>query len=192
MTLTRRLVPSRDARNRRRRRRCSATAMVAVVTLWSAFLAPAALAGKPDRLRLPPFDPFVFPPGVSCPEVSAPEGVRVSFAGGNQVQKVFANGRVMFTGRHADEMTNVATGKSVVLDFHGSVASVPQPDGSQTLRLSGTTGFVFFQGDVGPGDDATGRNYVFTGNVRLVIDPNGSVIAFESAGKMRDICAMIA
>jgi hypothetical protein len=190
MILTRRPMPSCNAHSQRWRRRCSA--IVAVVTLCSALLAAAALAGKPDRVRLPPFDPFVDPPGVQCPEAIAPEGVRVSDVGGSPVERTFDNGRVLTTGRALDQVTNAATGKSVVLDLHGSVAFVPQPDGSAEQRLSGTHSFVFFAGDVGPGDDAIGRSYVFTGNVRLVFGANGSVIAFESAGKMEDVCAMIA
>ena len=174
------------------RRALTVLMAVAVATLWTAFLAPAALAGKPDRLRLPPFESFVDPPGVQCPAAIAPEGVRVTYVGGNQALTVFDNGRVMFTGRHSEEITNVATGKSVVLDLHGSVAIVEQPDGSGELRLSGTSGFLFFPGDVGPGDVATGRAYLFTGNVKLVFGANGSIVAFESAGTMESICAMIA
>ena len=155
MALTRRLISSHDARDRRWGRRC--LAIVAVVMLWSALFAPVALAGKPDRLRLPPFEPFVDPPGLVCPEAIAPEGVRISYAGGSQALTVFDGGRLMFTGSHSDEMTNVATGKSVVLDFHGSLAFVPLPDGAEELQMSGTAGLTFFPGDVGPGDDATGR-----------------------------------
>jgi hypothetical protein len=164
----------------------------AVTTLCTAFLAPAALAGKPDRMRLPPFEPFVDPPGGSCPVAIAPEGVRVSYAGGNQAFTVFDDGRTMFTGRHSDAITNIATGKTVVLDFHGSVADTPQPDGTVISRLSGTTAFVFFPGDVGPGDVTTARSYLFTGSVKMVFGTNGSVIAFESAGKMESVCDMIA
>jgi hypothetical protein len=71
----------------------------------------------------------------------------------------------MLTGSHSAETTNVAADKSVVLDFHGSLAFVPQPDGSEELRMRGTAGFTLFRGDVGPGDIATGRNCIFTGNV---------------------------
>jgi hypothetical protein len=190
MALTQRLMSSPDVRDRRWGCRC--LAIVAVVMLGSAFLAPAALAGKPDRLRLPPFESFVDPPGLACPEAIAPEGVRVTYAGGNQALTVFDSGRVMLTGSHSAEMTNVATGKSVVQDFHGSLTFVPLPDGSEELRLSGTAGFTFFAGDVGPGDIAVGRNYTFTGNVTLVFGADGSVIAFESSGRMEDVCAMIA
>jgi hypothetical protein len=107
---------------------CRCSAIVAVVVLGSAFLAPAALAGKPDRVRLGPFESFVDSPGVACPEAIAPEGVRNTYVGGNQALTVFDNGRIMFTGSHSEEITNVATGKSVVLDaqrergFFGSAA----------------------------------------------------------------------
>jgi hypothetical protein len=48
----------------------------------------------------------------------------------------------MLTGSHSAETTNVAADKSVVLDFHGSLAFVPQPDGSEELRMRGTAGFT--------------------------------------------------
>ena len=38
-------------------------ALVALAGLWSVLFTPAALAGKPERLRLPPFESFVDPPG---------------------------------------------------------------------------------------------------------------------------------
>ena len=179
-----------QAKDPRRGVRCSV--IVAFAALLSALLAPAALASKPDRMRLPPFESHVAAPGDVCPAAIAPEGIRFSDAGGNQAQTVFDNGKVMFTGRHPDQLTNVATGTSVVLNLQGNVTFVSQPDGSGEFRLSGTTAFVFFPGDVGPGDTATVRSYLFTGNVRLIFDASGAVIAFESSGKTQDVCAMIA
>ena len=122
----------------------------------------------------------------------APAGVRFANVGGNAVGTLFDNGTFVVTGRHPDEVTNVATGKSVVVERQGRVASVPQQDGSTVLHMSGTQGFVFFPGDVGPGDDATGRSYTFTGNVTIVFGALGSVTSFESTGTMTDTCAMIA
>ncbi|HET9738239.1 MAG TPA: hypothetical protein VFP78_08955 [Solirubrobacteraceae bacterium] len=58
----------------------------------------------------------------------------------------------------------------------------PRDDGGRASALR----------ESGPGDIATGRNYIFTGNVKLVFSANGSVIAFESSGRMEDVCAMIA
>ena len=63
---------------------------------------------------------------------------------------LFDDGRLLFTARHPDEITNVATGKSIVLELQGSGASVPKLDGSVELRLSGKTSFTFFPGDLGP------------------------------------------
>jgi len=168
------------------------SAIVALAAVLSALLASSAVAGKPDRQMVPLDASDVFPPGFACPEAIAPEGVRVTRAGGNAAITFFDNGSVMTTARHPDLVTNIATGKSVIVELQGSGAFVPQPDGSGDLRLSGTTVFTFFPGDVGPGDDTTGRSYLFTGNVQLVFGAAGSVIAFESSGLREDVCAMLA
>ncbi len=178
------------ARDSRWGRKCST--VVAVATLVSASLVPAALADKPDRQRLPLGESFVAEPGLACLEAIAPEGVRFTTVGGNALGTLFDNGTFVVTGRRIDEVTNIATGKSVINKLQGRVASIPQEDGSTVLRLSGTQGFIFFPGDVGPGDDATGRSYVFTGNVTIVFGALGSVISFKSTGTIRDTCAMIA
>ena len=162
------------------------------VIVSSVLLAPVAVAGKPDRERLGPYEPFVDDPGVACPESIAPEGIRWTYAGGKSSIAFYEDGRMLRTGRHPDRVTNVATGESVVLRLQGSAEMVPLEDGTLEWRLSGSTVFTFFGGDVGPGDDATGRIYAFTGNVRLVMDADGIVTAFESSGTMRDVCAQLA
>ena len=158
----------------------------------SALLAPTAFAAKPTRERVPPFDPFVDPPGLTCPEAIAPEGIGWSFVSGNQWQTTYADGRTVLTGPHADRLTNVATGVETVLRLNGRIEFVPQPDGSLEVKLSGASGFTFFPGDVGPGDVDSGRIYTFRGNVRLRIDPSGAVVAFKSSGREQDVCALLA
>jgi len=157
----------------------------------STSLAPAAMADQPDRIVLPGIDQ-VDPPGVDCPATLAPDGVRNRNLGPTSVLRIFDTGRQLISGRHPDEITNVATGKSVDLQLQGSADFVPQADGSADGQLSGTTAFTFLPGDVGPGDQTTGRTYVFTGDVRLVFDASGAVVAFSSTGTMGDVCAMIA
>jgi hypothetical protein len=157
----------------------------------SASLAPTAMADKPNRIVLPGTD-GVDPPGVDCPARLAPQGVRVRNLGPTSVLRVWDTGRQLLSGRHPDEYTNVATGQSVVLQLQGSADAIPQADGTFDGRLSGTTAFTFFPSDIGPGNETTSRTYVFTGEVKLLFDTSGAVIAFNSHGTMDDVCAMIA
>lgn len=113
-------------------------------------------------------------------------------ADGNSTSRSWNSGRVLNTGRHPNLVTNVATGKSVLLQLQGSAKSVPHEDGSVDWRLSGATAFTFFPGDVGPGDEETGRIYVLRGNVRVLTDPWWLVAAFQSSGTMQDVCALLA
>ena len=158
-----------------------------------ALLVPGALAGEPDRQRLPIGISNDFPAGAVCPIEVAPEGVHLQLIGGNEAVTFFDNGRFLATGLHIIQVTNIASpDRSVILKVHGNFASVPQPDGSSLGQGSGTTGFTFSPGDAGPGDTSTGRIYLFTGNIRLVEDSSGAVVSFESQGQMEDVCAMIA
>ena len=106
--------------------------------------------------------------------------------------KVLEDGRVKTTGWHTDRVTNVATGKSVLLRLRGSIIYTPNVDGSAVLALSGKFGFTFFAGDVGPGDAETGRIYLFDGNAQVRSDPSGAIVALESSGESEDVCAMLA
>ena len=167
-------------------------ALVAIAAYGAnASLPPAALADTPDRIVLPGIDQ-VDPPGLDCPAALAPDGVRNRNLGPTSVLRIWNTGRQLLSGRHPDEITNVATGKSVDLRLQGSADFVPRADGSFDGRLSGTTTFTFFPGDVGPGDQTTGRTYVFTGDVKLVFNNSGAIVAFSSAGTSDDVCAMIA
>ena len=165
----------------------------ALALACGALLVPAALAGKPDRQRLQVGMSHDIPAGIACPEAIAPAGVRFALIGGNEAVTIFDNGKFMATGLHIIQITNIAfPDRSVVIDVHGSFASVPQEDGTAQDRGSGTTVFTFNAGDAGPGDTSTGRIYFFTGNVGLVEDSSGNILSFESEGQMEDVCAMIA
>jgi len=149
------------------------------------------MASQPHRQVLPQVDQ-VDPPGADCPEALAPAGVRVRSVGPTSTLFTFDNGTQMLIGRHPDEFTNVATGKSVVLQLQGMAVTVPHADGTADAWASGTIAFTFFPGDVGPGDQSTVRTYAFTGHIRLAGDNSGAVVAFSSTGKVDDVCAMIA
>jgi hypothetical protein len=165
----------------------------ALAVACAALLAPAAFADKPDRQRLPLGNSHDEAAGAVCPVALAPLGVRFELIGGNEAVSFFSNGRFMATGLHVIQVTNIASpDRSVTLDVHGSFSSVPQPDGTVEDRGSGTTGFGFSPGDAGPGDTATGRLFLFTGNVRLVEDSSGEIIDWSATGQIEDVCAMIA
>jgi hypothetical protein len=165
----------------------------ALVIACGALLVPGALAGKPDRQRLPIGISEDYSPGQICPEGIAPAGVHLQLVGGNEAVTVFDDGRFLATGVHIIKVTNVADpDRSVIIDVHGNFTAVPQADGSIIGRGDGTTAFSFFPGDAGPGDTTTGRFYLFTGQNSEVIDASGTVTAFSSVGSGEDICAMIA
>ena len=64
---------------------------------------------------------FFAEPGLACPEAVALEAVRSTTVGGNAVGTSFDNGRFTVTGVHIDEVTNIATGKSVINKLQGRV-----------------------------------------------------------------------
>ena len=102
----------------------------------------------------------------------------------------FDNGSVLTTGKGLLELTNIATGTSVVISTQGIVSVVPHGNGFE-IRGFGTPLVVFYPGDAGPGDLATGRIYLFTGAVSAEQDASETFTAFSSVGRAQDVCAMI-
>ena len=165
----------------------------ALVIACGALLVSSALAGQPDRQRLPIGITEDYAAGQICPANIAPAGVHLQLVGGNEAVTTFDDGRFLATGLHMIEVTNTAfPARSTVLEVHGNFSAVPQADGSFIGRGDGTTAFSFFPGDAGPGDTSTGRFYLFTGSMREVTDASGTVTAFDLVGSSEDVCAMIA
>jgi hypothetical protein len=164
----------------------------ALAIVCGALVAPSALAGKPVRERVPIGSISELEPGAACPVSVAPAGVRIELVGGNQTLTSFDSGRIVLAGRHVDRITNIGTGKSIVLDLQGVYTQVPRSDGSTSGTGIGKSGFVFLPGDEGPGDTGSGRFFLFTGAFRLVYDSSFAVSEFRSVGPMEDVCAMLA
>jgi hypothetical protein len=164
--------------------------LVGAVTLMlgcAGALGPAASAGGHFRIPAPiGGDGNTFAAGDACPFP-----LHTVLVGGNQVLTFFDNDRFHATGRHLDQLTNLVSETSIRLDLQGSVDAVPTADGGSIIRGSGITGFVFFPGDAGPGDTATGRFYLFTGTFVATSDPSGVITDFTSAGNSQDVCAML-
>jgi hypothetical protein len=83
------------------------------------------------------------------------------------------------------------TAKAITLDLTGVVSEVSTADGGSVLRAVGTTAFVFYPGDAGPGDNRIGRFYLFTGYFVVVSDADCVVTSFRSYGTRKDVCAML-
>src|SRR5436305_1277402 len=93
----------------------------AFVAISAVLLVPGALAGKPDRQRLPIGMSNVFGPGQICSVNDASGGVRLQLVGGNEAVTTFDNGRFLATGVHIIQVTNLADPtKSVIVDVHGN------------------------------------------------------------------------
>ena len=149
-------------------------------------------AGKPEQARVEPGTVVaVYPAGLVCSESVAPGGVQWTFVGGPTTDRLFDNGRFMESGSGAIEVTNIASGKSVVIPLHGSIVQIPTDTGF-AVHTGGAVLVSFFPGDAGPGDVSTGRTYVITGHILAEIDGVGALSSFAYTGQLVDVCAMIA
>ena len=100
---------------------------------------------------------FLEPPGVACPEAIAPQGVRFTLTGGNGAITFFDNGKVLTTRQtsgygHKRRDRQVGPSQAAGERRAGFYAEHGR---AAEQRLSGSTVFEFFPGDVGPGDVAT-------------------------------------
>jgi hypothetical protein len=110
-----------------------------------------------------------------------------------EVTKTFppeSNGdvKVIITGRLVFELTNLDTGKSLVVNISGPVTAVFHPDGSVRADFGGLSGpIVFFPTDIPPGPKA------FINSGRLVVDitPSGQLILVSQSGHEEDVCAAL-
>lgn len=181
------LAATRVSRAHLRRRGGLLVGAMTLVLGCAVALGPAASAGQHLRIPAPiGGDGNTFAAGEACPFT-----LHTVLVGGNQALTFFDDGRFHATGRHLDQLTNADSGATIGLDLQGSVDAVPTADGGSIIRGSGTTGFVFFPGDAGPGDTASGRFYLFTGTFVATSDPSGVITGFTSAGTRQDVCAML-
>ena len=185
-------VTSHERRNGGEMRRIL---VVVVVAAMGAVFVPLGVAGKPEQARVEPGTVLaVYPAGLVCSESDAPGGVRWTFVGGPTTDRLFDNGRFMESGNGAIEVTNIASGESVVIPLHGSIVQIPTDTGF-TAHTGGAVLVSLFPGDAGPGDVSTGRMYVITGHIVAEVDSIGAGGAFSSfayTGQLVDVCAMIA
>jgi hypothetical protein len=138
-------------------------------------------SGKPIRSPILSGEPFEIPAGLAC-----------SFAVGVEllVNKEFAktfppepNGDVVVlsNGRLVERLTNVSTGKSIIVNVSGPGRLTIHPDGSATLVAWGRSSNFF-----GPGEA-----FLFSGRLVIEIAPDGIGTPVSLSGHEEDICAAL-
>lgn len=156
------------------------------------FAFPSALPaanGKPTRVLLTDQQQtFDIPAGLACSFELA--GTPVA---NNETTTIFpadANGdvRQLITGTLKLQLTNVGTGKSIVVDISGPGTVVLHPDGSASEDLRGP-GLVLFFPAANPAGPAT---YLFTGHTSLSFDPAGNLTLLSTTdNNPLDLCAAL-
>ena len=160
------------------------------VTLAALALAggTAALAAKPDKSPFEP-EPLVLPAGLACDF-----DVRLSpEPGSNFTEKVFSDGRFVVTGSGADRLTNLDTGKSIVLHTSGQ-ARFTEHGSEQGIEVQGHNIIYLFPGDEGPFGTVAepGALYFFKGRVTEILDLEANLItSFEWSGSATELCSLL-
>jgi hypothetical protein len=166
------------------------TTMAVVLALLAAVgvFASTASAGS-GGARVPPGSIWAdIPAAMACP--GATSGVTITYVSGNYSETFPAYG-IFVTGNATFEVTNNATGKSVLVPTDGR-GKVTWIDTGSVFADAGRTLWYFFPGDVGPGDQTTARMYLIDGNTTAVDDPNFATLAFSYQGRIvEDVCAAI-
>jgi hypothetical protein len=108
-----------------------------------------------------------------------------------EVVKIFPpepNGDVkqIVTGRLVFELSNLDTGKSLVVNISGPVSAVIHPDGSIRADFGGRSGpFTFSPTDIPPGPKA----FINSGQIVFDVTPTGQFILVSQSGHEEDVCA---
>ena len=159
--------------------------LVGTAMAATAVLAGAAGATKPERGPAEA-TPFTFPAGMVCafPVYAEPTANR-------QTETIFSSGKVHFTGFFESRVVNLTNGKEATFVTSGPARLTP--DGELLkLTTSGPLLFFFFPGDAGPGDQSTGRTYLFHGRTETLVDPaTFEFLSFSYTGRAQDVCAML-
>jgi hypothetical protein len=166
-------------RTYRRHRGVLSVMMVTLILTLAVVLGSGSLATA---------DTIDLPAGVAC---EFPLSIEVS--GGNLVMREFEdkNGntvRLLTAGKGFTLVfTNVDTGATFSLESNGSVTRTTiNPDGSQTVTLTGHNVLILFPTDVPAGPSTT----LHEGRV-VYVDTSGVFTVQEVSGETTDICAAL-
>jgi hypothetical protein len=158
------------------------------ITLFAFPSALPAANGKPTRVLLTDEQQtFDLPAGVACNFELA--GTPIA---NNETTTTFpadANGdvREIITGTLKLQLTNVATGKSIVANISGPGTIVFHPDGSGTEELRGNS-LVIFTPTATPAGPAT---YLYSGNTSISFNATGLTLDSTTDNSPLDVCAAL-
>ena len=162
-----------------RTRIASVVALTAVAVLCSATQAEAA---EPTVIEIPA--------GVACADF----GVRVTIEGESLVTREFVDRdgnvvRVLAAGTgSALTFTNLTSGATFTTKSNGSVSRVVfNPDGTQTVTITGHNLLILFPSDVPAGPSST----LYAGRVAFTIDTSEVFTVLQASGQATDICAAL-
>jgi hypothetical protein len=152
---------------------------LAIAALVFSLTTQPALAAAPSRESVS--EPADLAAGTACSFA-----VQVGSVKQNETATTFSNGRVLITGASIVKLTNVSTGKSIVVNASGPVSLIFGAT-SLTATARGRTMVSFRPGDVGPFVPGL---VVTTGLVRLTIDlETGRITSFtHSGGTTENLC----
>ncbi|HYV22193.1 MAG TPA: hypothetical protein VEN31_06025 [Candidatus Bathyarchaeia archaeon] len=137
-----------------------------------------AYGAAPMRIvQLPVHD--TIPAGAVCPFAVAVDSVTI-----NEKATVWSGGRVILTGNSVERITNLATGKSVVVNVSGPF-TLTSAGGVDTFMATGRNLFGLRSGDLGPGQP--GALLLTTGLVIFTQSPSG-VTFTHVGGTTENLC----
>jgi hypothetical protein len=131
----------------------------------------SAYALAPIRFELRPVHDSA-PAGVVCPFAVSIDSVSI-----NEKATIFSDGRVIVTGSSFERITNLDSGKSVVVNVSGPFTAT-NANGVYTFMATGRNLFGFRTGDLGPGQP--GALLLTTGLV--IFTQSSSGITFTHIG----------
>jgi hypothetical protein len=94
--------------------------------------------------------------------------------------------RITSQGKDFVQLTNVASGKTIVINASGPGIFTFNPDGSIDA-VGGGLGLLL----LGPGDAGGPGAFLTSGHLHLVISPTGQITTVEVKGTVRDLRAAL-
>jgi hypothetical protein len=147
----------------------------------------ASGTGAPSREPLNN-QPFTLPAGFGCAFPNSYEPlidgeIVTTFPAG-------ANGdvREIITGTLVARLTNLLTGKSIVVNISGPLVGTVHPDGSEDILGGGISAFPFFPTDTPPGP----HWWLFKGRLNATFTSTGDLIVNSFSGTKEDLCLKLA